>query len=448
MSRPPTPAADSPASPAQRRFHPLYTPTEWIEDYRPGNYHPVHFGDTLKDSRYRIIRKLGYGSFSTVWLARDQELKRYVALKILIADPNASQHELAVLNLLSHTASQHPGKSQVMTLVDFFEHSGPNGIHRCFVFDVMGPSVATALEEPSEALTELSKDGTRFPIWLIKSILYQTLLGIYFLHQSGVAHGDIQQGNILFSVKDFDSVREEELPRDDQVSKPVRRKDGRSDFWAPRYLALDQPLNEYIDVDPGFKIKISDFGGAFFISNPPSRLVTPVSLRSPELVFTNTIDEQQDIWSFGCLIFELFTGERLFLVMTLGNTEEEVDDEHFLQFNDVLGPLPQSLWSKYPRAQIYYNDKGEKVKNYVGELCEGFDPSTIRSALPIEKAFDKGKPEDISTEDADAVKRLLRWILDYDPAKRPSASELLENSWFVEIGAALGQDTKRRCSVQ
>ena len=70
---PPTPSANPPTSRAQWRFHPLTTPTEWIEDYRPGKYHPVHIGDTFNNSRYRAIRKLGYGSFSTVWLARDTQ---------------------------------------------------------------------------------------------------------------------------------------------------------------------------------------------------------------------------------------------------------------------------------------------------------------------------------------------------------------------------------------
>lgn len=44
--------------------------TEWIEDYVVGGFHPVHLGDVFK-KRYRILRKLGSGNFSTVWLAKD-----------------------------------------------------------------------------------------------------------------------------------------------------------------------------------------------------------------------------------------------------------------------------------------------------------------------------------------------------------------------------------------
>lgn len=49
--------------------------SEQIEDYRPGGFHPVHFGDLLYNGQYEIIRKLGYGSFSTVWLAKDKLYK-------------------------------------------------------------------------------------------------------------------------------------------------------------------------------------------------------------------------------------------------------------------------------------------------------------------------------------------------------------------------------------
>lgn len=65
----------SPALPAgdNGRFVDTSSPCEWAEEYRPGGFHPVDIGDSLgKDGRYRVIRKLGYGSFSIVWLTVDQ----------------------------------------------------------------------------------------------------------------------------------------------------------------------------------------------------------------------------------------------------------------------------------------------------------------------------------------------------------------------------------------
>ena len=41
-------------------------------NYRPGGYHPVVLGDTLKAGGYKIYHKLGYGDFSTFWVAKDR----------------------------------------------------------------------------------------------------------------------------------------------------------------------------------------------------------------------------------------------------------------------------------------------------------------------------------------------------------------------------------------
>jgi serine/threonine-protein kinase SRPK3 len=43
---------------------------DW-EDYCKGGYHPVQIGDSFSDARYTVVRKLGWGHFSTVWLAKD-----------------------------------------------------------------------------------------------------------------------------------------------------------------------------------------------------------------------------------------------------------------------------------------------------------------------------------------------------------------------------------------
>ena len=50
-------------------FHWSRNNCEDLAHYKPGGYHPVHLGDIF--SRYRVMYKLGFGAFSTVWLARD-----------------------------------------------------------------------------------------------------------------------------------------------------------------------------------------------------------------------------------------------------------------------------------------------------------------------------------------------------------------------------------------
>lgn len=46
---------------------------ENLNRYCAGGYHPVRLGDTFKAGQYRVLRKLGYGLYSTVWLAYNEE---------------------------------------------------------------------------------------------------------------------------------------------------------------------------------------------------------------------------------------------------------------------------------------------------------------------------------------------------------------------------------------
>ena len=68
--------------PAEISYH--YS-IEQLEQYRPGGFHPITVGGHLC-GRYRIVHKLGFGSFSTVWVARDERADRYVAIKIAVAE--------------------------------------------------------------------------------------------------------------------------------------------------------------------------------------------------------------------------------------------------------------------------------------------------------------------------------------------------------------------------
>lgn len=45
---------------------------EQAEEYAPGGYRQIHVGDSINNGRYRVVRKLGFGHFSTVWLVQDE----------------------------------------------------------------------------------------------------------------------------------------------------------------------------------------------------------------------------------------------------------------------------------------------------------------------------------------------------------------------------------------
>ncbi|KAJ2842434.1 serine/threonine protein kinase, CMGC, partial [Coemansia erecta] len=105
---------------------------EDIEDYRKGGYHPVKVGDSFKDGRYKVVRKLGWGHFSTVWLAYDHVKDIHVALKIVKSAAHYTEAALDEIELCSRTMTirePHVGRDYVAKMLDSFEYSGPNGRH-------------------------------------------------------------------------------------------------------------------------------------------------------------------------------------------------------------------------------------------------------------------------------------------------------------------------------
>ncbi|KAM3523617.1 hypothetical protein MY4038_008096 [Beauveria bassiana] len=372
-SPPPTPPS-GPVLDEEWRFKTITSPCEWIEDYRPGGYHPVLLGDLFDDCQYKVIRKLGEGSFSTVWLARDE---RYVALKILVAEASGQASEVRILQ---HLAAVAPAEEQryITQLLDEFEHRGPNGTHKCLVFEPMGPTVNSMVEELPQFKPRRRQMRVRYPPNMAKSILKQSLQALAFLHSNGVAHGDFQPGNMLFSLQDLESATEDHLWQEEDVqgrsiSPPVQRLDGKQDLWAPRYLCISQPLSEFTCYEGDFKIKLADMGG--------------------------------------------------------GSDFE--DDDHLLSLTARLGALPSRLFKLWKTSSLYFGSDGKLFNNQIGGVSENREPLVVPQQS-MEELFDKAEP-DIDEKEGYQVKKLIRRILDYDAAKRPSAAELLLDPWFCAI---------------
>lgn len=157
----------------------------------------------------------------------------------------------------------------ITQLLGEFEHVGPNGTHKCLVFEPMGPSANTMVEELPQFKPRRQGMKIRYPPQMARSILKQSLQALAFLHGNGIAHGDFQPGNILFALRDIDSQPEDVLLQEEDVqarsiSPPVQRLDGKQDRWAPRYLCAAQPLAPFTPYAKDFKVKLSDIGGGQF----------------------------------------------------------------------------------------------------------------------------------------------------------------------------------------
>ena len=170
------------------------------------------------------------------------------------------------MNHLSQKIGSDSTSAHVITLLDSFDHQGPNGTHLCLVLEVMGASVEAMIEELPQNSPMRFGHVSRYPKWMAKRVLTHMLRGIAFLHSRDVIHGDIQPGNLLFSASSLDSVSVEELEDDGNHALTVKRLDRKTDKWAPRYVAISHPLLDYTDQDPGFTVKISDLGAGELIN--------------------------------------------------------------------------------------------------------------------------------------------------------------------------------------
>ncbi|KAK9970565.1 hypothetical protein ABG768_026499 [Culter alburnus] len=163
-------------------------------DYCKGGYHHVKIGD-LFNGKYHVIRKLGWGHFSTVWLAWDIQGKRFVAMKVVKSAEHYTEtalDEIKLLRSVRNTDPDDPNREMVVQLLDDFKISGVNGTHVCMVFEVLGHHLLKWI---------IKSNYQGLPLPCVKSIIRQVLQGLDYLHtKCQIIHTDIKPENILMSV--------------------------------------------------------------------------------------------------------------------------------------------------------------------------------------------------------------------------------------------------------
>ncbi|KAM3846214.1 SRSF protein kinase 3 isoform 1-T1 [Vipera latastei] len=163
-------------------------------DYCRGGYYPVKIGD-LFNGRYHVVRKLGWGHFSTVWLCWDIQRKRFVALKVVKSAVHYTETAVDEIKLLKCVRDSDPNdlkRENIVQLIDDFKISGINGVHVCMVLEVLGHQLLKWI---------IKSNYQGLPIPCVKSILCQVLQGLDYLHtKCKIIHTDIKPENILLCV--------------------------------------------------------------------------------------------------------------------------------------------------------------------------------------------------------------------------------------------------------
>lgn len=213
--------------------------------------------------RYEIRRVLGTGSFGNVVLCADHKFPttkahRMVAVKIIKNELDWSLQAVSEIKLLKRLNPQCGTSPYIMQYSDHFHFRG----HMCIVSEVLSLNLYTFLE-----LTSFS--GIK--ILLLRRFSRDILQGLAFIHGMRVIHCDIKPENIMIKLPSF----------------------------------YDPNTG---DISPDFIVKIIDFGSSCIENETSFSYIQSRFYRAPEVILGAKYGYEIDIWSFGCVLAELFAG--------------------------------------------------------------------------------------------------------------------------------------------
>ncbi|KAF9495901.1 kinase-like protein [Pleurotus eryngii] len=377
----------------------------------------LEFGEHIGyDQRYMIARMLNAGACSSTWLAWNSVLNKYVAVKVL-SSYSTKLHERRLLweeEALKRLTFPSTSENCVHLLEYFMmKGRGSAGPHLCLAMPLYGGDVRSLVVFRTSPL----------PLPLVKRILLHFLRGIAFAHERKIVHTSLKFDNVLFTTpattEDIKKWVEEDPPRRGQVavSQPMKLPSDEEALCAT-YVLSDFGHGELF-AHVYILIWLSQ-SSAFPASPRANCTISPVLLRAPEVVLGGEWDTSADMWSFGCLAYELIAGDFLFeyrAPKVFGLTETE--NLLYQMMIYACEPFRAAQLNICPRASEYFNPDCQLKKNpTLGE-------QPICSLL-----YDLNFLSDAECLAASAfVQRCLR----LNPEDRVTAKDLLEDVWLQGV---------------
>jgi serine/threonine protein kinase len=94
------------------------------DGYKVGGYHPMKISDEY-NGKYTVVKKLGWGHFSTVWLVRNKR-NEYSAMKVIKSAKHYTETAEDEIKFLRKIQAEG-GHNRLLKIVDSFRIYGPNG---------------------------------------------------------------------------------------------------------------------------------------------------------------------------------------------------------------------------------------------------------------------------------------------------------------------------------
>lgn len=310
--------------------------------------------DSVIAGRYRINEYLGSAAFSKVVRAHDLRTGVDVCLKIIKNDKDFFDQSLDEIKLLKFVNKYDPDDDHhILRLYDYFYYQE----HLFIVTELLRANLYEFQKYNQE-----SGDEVYFSLPRIQAIARQCLEALVYLHHLNIVHCDLKPENIL--------------------------------------------LKSYSRCE----IKVIDLGSSCFLSDNLNLYVQSRSYRSPEVILGLPYDQKIDIWSLGCILSELYTGEVLF--------PNESMPIILARMIGIIGPIDMEMLASGQETQKYFTDDYDLFHtNEETDQLEYLIPekSSLRRHLqcPDKKFVD-----------------FLSYLLQINPRNRPTASEALQHRWL------------------
>lgn len=332
---------------------------EPLRDYRVGGYYPVSIGEVF-NNRYKIIKKLGWGVYSTAWLSYDYDDKNHPhkVLKIQKAEETnhpSTQDEIDIVS-----------KMDGCRLLDNFTVNSLFGTHIVLVFPHFGENLLTSIR--SYNYNGIKED-------VVRKITYNLLISLQYIHEDiKIIHTDIKPENILVRKPPKDIRKLLNKYKVVNINDPIKLID-KNDFILSktqrkrkrRLLKMVPPTtdddeysseeeNEYLERIND--VVLVDFGNAQKLDDCGDVGIQTRQYRSPEVIIAEEYDTSADIWSLGCVIYELLIGENLFECFK-GKIFDEDDSHISLMLSYLEGDF--TVYKNSINYHIFFDDNNQFI---------------------------------------------------------------------------------------
>ncbi|KAK6760982.1 hypothetical protein RB195_022162 [Necator americanus] len=393
------PHFDTNAPPASQMVVPAVTENEASRNRQKssrggphnGGYDDENYDYILKDgecfnTRYIILteKPIGKGSFGQVTRAYDTVAKEDVAIKIIKNKKtffDQAQIEIKLLEMMR--AHDTERKYNVVLLKGHFVHRN----HLCLVFELLSYNLYDLLRNTN--FRGVSLNLTRkFAQQLTKTLLFLSS------PELSIIHCDLKPENVL-------------------LCNPKRSK-----------------------------INIIDFGSSCQIGHRIYQYIQSRFYRSPEVLLGIAYDTKIDMWSLGCILVEMHTGEPLFA------GSSEVDQ--MMKIVEVLGMPPKELLDVGPKTHKYFEKTEDgvyyckKTRDNFNKCYRGPGHRKLHDILGVTSGGPNGRragEAGHSVEEYSKFKDLIKRMLTYDPKLRISPYYAVRHPFLRPKTAQMGQSS-------